>query len=618
MSRRVLWAVVLATGGSIATAAEPPPNSRAAVDKGMAYLRSRYGNAAAGAAPGAGSGHDNHALGEAALAGLALLEGGAPATDPAVMQIAATVRRGCLPDTHTYHVSLNVLFLDRLSDPADRPLIQILGIKLYAGLQSTGGWSYQTGDPLDNSLLASLQETQLDARKGTDNSVPPADGFVRPATPKDKNVPPPTGLHPIAERLFRATQARLLSGGRGTQPGDNSNTQFGLIGLWVAARNGLPADDAFTLIERRFLVSQNRDAGWTYTPGDGASTPAMTCAGLLGLAVGAGKGSRTPPDRRRTPPAGPGDGFVPTAPKKADDGPTLDGVRNKRAVQAALAALAAVVRASPGGRLGGFVGLGNEYYLLWSVERVCMAYNLSELGGVDWYQWGCDFLLPAQQADGSWPGSGLCSQDVDTCFAILFLMRSNLVTDLSSKLGGIDRTLRAGDPDKLPPAMKAPRKDPPPKSKNADPKSTTPETDPLVTATDAEFAVRLAALRDTKGGENTQTIARAIPKLSAERQAKARTALAERLTRMTANTLRGMLKEGSEDLKRAAATAVAYKGDKSLLLDLADLIDHPSDPVVQAARDALKTLTGQDHGPQPGSDAAARAKAQAAWRAVLK
>jgi hypothetical protein len=87
---------------------------------------------------------------------------------------------------------------------------------------------------------------------------------------------------------------------------------------------------------------------------------------------------------------------------------------------------------------------------------------------------------------------------------------------------------------------------------------------------------------------------------------------------MTAATLRGMLQRGTEEMKRAACVAAAAKGDKSLGPDLADAVTDPADPVAQGARAALKALTGQDHGPPANADAAAKAKAQAAWRAALK
>src|SRR5262249_45899420 len=76
---------------------------------------------------------------------------------------------------------------------------------------------------------------------------------------------------------------------------DNSNTQFAILALWVGRRHGMPVDQALARVDMRFRTSQNADGGWGYRytahtgrPGKGNSTPTMTCAGLLGLAVSHG------------------------------------------------------------------------------------------------------------------------------------------------------------------------------------------------------------------------------------------------------------------------------------------------------------------------------------------
>src|SRR5262249_34494569 len=83
---------------------------------------------------------------------------------------------------------------------------------------------------------------------------------------------------------------------------------------------------------------------------------------------------------------------------------------------------------------GGAVGLGDTYYLLWSVERVGVAYDLTTIGGNDWYRWGSAILLAAQRADGGWQGK--FGTDIDTSFALLFLRRANLSRDLTAHLKG--------------------------------------------------------------------------------------------------------------------------------------------------------------------------------------
>ena len=72
--------------------------------------------------------------------------------------------------------------------------------------------------------------------------------------------------------------------------GDNSNTQFALLGLWAAGRHGYDSDEALESIDRHFRSSQLRDGRWGYRLGM-PGTDSMTCAGLMGLAIAASRPS---------------------------------------------------------------------------------------------------------------------------------------------------------------------------------------------------------------------------------------------------------------------------------------------------------------------------------------
>ena len=83
------------------------------------------------------------------------------------------------------------------------------------------------------------------------------------------------------------------------------------------------------------------------------------------------------------------------------------------------------------GRIVGAEAWGDIYFL-WSMERMCVVYDLKTIAGKDWYAWGSEALMHAQQADGSWSaGHGGVP---DTCFALLFLKRVNVVKDLTERL----------------------------------------------------------------------------------------------------------------------------------------------------------------------------------------
>src|SRR5262249_48674230 len=167
--------------------------------------------------------------------------------------------------------------------------------------------------------------------------------------------------------------------------------------------------------------------------GFSASTATMTCAGLLGLACGHG-------------------GVLDK--KKAKDGKTetID-VSRDAALKNGLAALATAVGKPVGWNGEGappptiLPAAGRAYYYLWSLERVAVILNLQKVGDKDWYNWGAEILLANQQPTGLWMGQDAVHGNADTCFALLFLKKSNVARDLSGALVGLKdggRVLRGG------------------------------------------------------------------------------------------------------------------------------------------------------------------------------
>jgi hypothetical protein len=128
----------------------------------------------------------------------------------------------------------------------------------------------------------------------------------------------------------------------------------------------------------------------------------------------------------------------------------------------------------------------------------------------------------------------------------------------------------------------------------------------------------LIKLRDGKGVAYTEALADAIPRLSGEAKSKARDALAERLTRMTAATLRDKLHDADPEVRRAAALASGMKELTTHIPDLIALLEDPTAAVPPAARAALKSLTNQDFGAVAGTDRAEQTRVAAAWRTWLQ
>ncbi len=638
-------------------AAAPAADTRRiddAVKKGANYLRGSFD-------PSKKNTGGVHGAGTMALCGLAMLETGVKPDEPAMKFIAETLRAIALAQHETYHVSLCVLFFDRLGDPADVPVIQMLGVRLYAGLGANGSYSYQVWEQVDaaelNRLQGALQKREL--LGGDKKPDKKDDGFLKPTDGAAAERAKPK-LHSEAARILGLVKQTIQARGRGSiggaggavGSGDNSNTQFGLIGLWVAGRHGVPIKDAMAVIEAYFLTTQNtRDGGWGYNmTGNANSTVAMTCAGLLGLAVG--KASRDPekakPDKKDgekvegaendpffNPKTGDGDKAEP--PVKARPSTARD-----RAVEAGLKAIGSVLATSQGG-MGNFVGMGNSLYTLWSIERVAVGYQLETIGGVDWYDYGSAIVLTKQGGDGSF-NDDQYGPDINTAFALLFLAKANFTKDLSAKNKGKDPgkvELRGGgaqNPLTAPPSQDKDRvkrgagggaaaggvndTPTPPKGGGIG----LPEVEKPTEATEAEkvakaltgaaneaeFTKVLTEARDTKGAKWTKGLVLAAARLDGEKRRLAREALAERLVRMTEPTLQGMLRDKEAELRRAAVLACGMRDEKAFIPSLIERITDPSDVVVRAARASLVSLGGVDFGPKQTDDDS-KIKASAAW-----
>ncbi|MCY2967220.1 MAG: hypothetical protein NT069_26890, partial [Planctomycetota bacterium] len=155
------------------------------------------------------SGHD---VGITALCTIALIENGVDLTHSSVQNGAEFVKKKAKELKNTYDISLTIVMLQRFGDRKDKPLIRNLAARLVAGQLETGGWHY------------TCPGAEIDVEK-----------VFRDAGPKPKE-----GY------------------------GDNSCTQFAVLGLWVASRVGIDIEKTLTRVTRRFEKHQTDDGGWGY------------------------------------------------------------------------------------------------------------------------------------------------------------------------------------------------------------------------------------------------------------------------------------------------------------------------------------------------------------------
>jgi hypothetical protein len=411
----------------------PPPLTpqqkkvKEATERGLAYLKERlskggelyvFSNDRGGAHPGA-----------VALAGLTLLECGVPPSDPAVQNAVSQVRAAEPRLTFTYSVALCILFLERLArapgnrpDPADGDRIRSMALRLIAGQGSNTGWGYHC------RLLNADQQQTLLARLKAGEFTP--------------------GSFPAP--------------GKASGYYDHSIGQFATLALWAARKHGIPVRPTLRAVAETYRQKQRPDGSWSYRVDRSFFRDTGTCAALIGLAVGhaiedeeqpgkaPAKGAPKGVDLTKDPAVLRGLAYLgQVVGKKADLAEELREQRRQHT-----AAMEDVFRklaqASPAERPAVREELKQldkavlergtlfdadawgDLYFLWSLERMAVIYDLKKIEGKDWYDWGMEIILANQKRDGSWedrfPGVS------DTCFALLFLQRVNVVKDLTDKL----------------------------------------------------------------------------------------------------------------------------------------------------------------------------------------
>lgn len=328
-------------------------------------------------------------IGAKALAGLTLLHCGFANADPVVADIAGQVRKQAPHVVSTYELSLCVMFLDRLGAPGDRPLIRSIALQLIAGQGMMGGWNYQC-----RVLNPSQQQQLLDLL----NSREPL-ATSRINVPSGKMNDLPVLQHRPGTPLQYKAHAHE----------DNSLTQFAVLALWTAKKHGVPAERSLAMVDARFRASQASDGSWAYTwtsPAGIVRTDSMTCAGLIGLAVGRGN--------------------VPNGNLKEGD-PAIDKALRFVSQKIGIPGKPPAQR----GKLVGASSLGDFYYL-WTLERAAVIFDLQTIGGRDWYAWGAPIIVANQFPAGNWQEAH--GAIPDTCFALLFLKRANVAQDLTVRL----------------------------------------------------------------------------------------------------------------------------------------------------------------------------------------
>ncbi len=198
---------------------------------------------------------------------------------------------------------------------------------------------------------------------------------------------------------------------------DNSNTQFAVLGMWMATDEGAEAgqlENYWLMMQDHWTRTQKPDGGWPYEPAM-ESTGSMTAAGLATLFI------------------------------------ILDRAHAKTNFRKAHPLLRAITL--------GMDWFGREftpenpngdakwkYYYLYGVERVGRASGRKYFRQRDWFRLGADYLLREQQKDGSWSATGDEMTSLrNTCFALMFLSHGRAPLLLNKLEHGDDWDIKLRD-----------------------------------------------------------------------------------------------------------------------------------------------------------------------------
>ena len=180
-------------------------------------------------------------------------------------------------------------------------------------------------------------------------------------------------------------------------PWDNSNSQYGLLGVWAGAEAGMEVPQQYWKdVERHWLSCELRGGQWAYRKQDAQGYYAMNCAGVASLLVT----------------------------HDYLDAPLVRGTMGREPYNSGLAAGLAWLEqgdnsvATPGA-LTHYMG-----YDLFGMERAGLACGYKFFGSHDWYRQLASKVLPMQWPDGAWgyEDHGVDTL-VDTAYTLLFLSR---------------------------------------------------------------------------------------------------------------------------------------------------------------------------------------------------
>ena len=276
----------------------------------------------------------------------------------------------------TYQVGIACMLIGDYADPRYLPKMRLLARSLVEQQLADGSWHY--GRTVPESAFGDL------------NAGPALS--VEGGTPLDD---PNAALGPPISRVLPFEKH---------DPGDNSTSQFAMLGLRAAARVRVrSAPQVWQQSLESFKARVCLDGGWAYdknSAGLAGSYGSMTCSGICSIAI--------------------------ARHELGEKEPAADP-----AIETGLGWLDSHFSVTSNPAHGGYL-----YYYLYSLERVGRILDTEFIGSHEWYPLGAQFLVGAQNSDGSWLEAYDKDPRAPTSFALLFLTRATQSLNVEIKRGG--------------------------------------------------------------------------------------------------------------------------------------------------------------------------------------
>jgi len=272
-----------------------------------------------------------------------------------------------------YHVSLQAMALEHIDRDKYQQRIADCAQYLVDNQCKNGQWAY-----------GSERGSPRWVKTGKEKIVVTGDG----KSSGGQNNPPPK-TYSGSTQSKKITPIKITGTPQGPPTGDNSNSQYAILGLKACIESNISVPDATLQSAKKwFLASQNKDGSWGYSslgftgaPGYGSMT-----LGAIGSLIILRYHLKETKDLN----------------KEAWFTNGIKWITGKYTVSK-----------NPEGDQGWL------YYYLYTMERLGVLADQEKIGDNNWYLDGAKYLVEKQSESGEWNSS-----ISDTCFALLFLTKA--------------------------------------------------------------------------------------------------------------------------------------------------------------------------------------------------